>query len=274
MGLNIWARKFAKGVTLATLATTGSFALWTRKCRWPDIDEETDSILTSKYFSRYNPFRNPSLIDNCTRRIELSQLPQELVQDLEHGGTKLIERFSAAIWGSFGEPQSYFLLHLPLKTHHIIFQDHQTCLLSSAGYTPQRRVWGTLFRDLPGRETQLWEPKDLLASTYEVGTVVTDHLKVIEKSSRSLLFRAGHSARTLTEEPCDKDSMVEVTIDPNFEAGYADLGIKTVMYQGAPKSESKEKPLQGIQRLHMWYTEILMESAILLLKVEDSNGES
>lgn len=140
-------------------------------------------------------------------------------------------------------------------------------LKSSTGYAPQRRLWKRLFRALPGRDTQLWEPKDLLTSKYDVGTVVTDHLKVIKKSSRSILFRAGHSAGTLTEETRDNDSMVELTIYPNFQDGYADLGIKTAMYQGVPKSDSKTKPMERVQRLHMWYTEVLMESAIRYLKI-------
>jgi hypothetical protein len=126
-------------------------------------------------------------------------------------------------------------------------------------------LWGKLFRELPGRGRQLWEPEDLSSSRYEVGTVVTDHLKVIEKSPRSMLFRAGHSAGTFTEDTRDKDSIVEITIHPNFEAGYADLGIKTAMYQGAPKSTSKDKPMEKVQRLHMWYTEMLLESALRCL---------
>lgn len=136
------------------------------------------------------------------------------------------------------------------------------------GYSLQRRLWTRFFRNLPGRETQLWEPEDLFTSNYDVDTVVTDHLRVIEKSSKSILFRAGHSAGTFTDEPRENDSMVEVTVDPDFAAGYVDFGIKTAMYQGSTKAPTKEKPMQNIQRLHMWYTEVLLESALGRMKAE------
>lgn len=62
--------------------------------------------------------------------------------------------------------------------------------------------------------------------------------------------------------------MVEVTVDPDFAAGYVDFGIKTAMYQGSTKAPTKEKPMQNIQRLHMWYTEVLLESALGRMKAE------
>lgn len=95
--------RFAKATVVTALTGASCFALWTRKCRWPLIDESTDSILTSVHFLKFNPLRNPTLLDNCVQRVPLSEIPQDLVQDLEQGGTRLIERFSGSIWGSSGE---------------------------------------------------------------------------------------------------------------------------------------------------------------------------
>ncbi|OAL29790.1 hypothetical protein AYO20_09082 [Fonsecaea nubica] len=235
MGLRSSIFKLARGTTAVGATSIGCFYLFTRKCQWHEINDASDSIMTSRFFDKYNPWHNPTLIDVCVRRVRLSDLPPELVGDMRQGGTKLIERFCGSVWGGFG-------------------------------FTPQRLLWAKLFRGLPGRSTQLWESADLLASDYEIGTIVTDHLEVIAKGPTSILFRAGKSQGTAGESLRDHDSLLEVAIDPDFDAGVADLSIKTAMYQGASKAATTEKPMEKVQRLHMWYTEMLMESALYYLR--------
>jgi len=130
-----------------------------------------------------------------------------------------------------------------------------------------------MFRSLPGRESQLWDPPALLASSYDVQTAVTDHLLVISKTPHSILFRAGESPTTTTEEPRTKDSLLEVAIEPDLKRGVVEFSIKTLMYQGVPKSESERPPMEGaVQWLHKRYTEALMETAITGLRREKDGG--
>lgn len=109
---------------------------------------------------------------------------------------------------------------------------------------------------------QLWEKSDILTSTYDVGDIIVDHLEVVSKSSGSLLFRAGKSQGTAGENLRREDSLLELAVETDFEAGTVGFSIKTAMYQGDSKSEDLEKPMEKVQKLHMWYTNALMESAV------------
>lgn len=131
----------------------------------------------------------------------------------------------------------------------------------------QRKLWERMFRCLPGRSEQLWDRQELLGSKYDIGTCVTDHLLVISKTTTSILFRAGESPALATEEPRGNESLFEVTATPNLEKGVVEFGIKSLMFQGSPKSESTKQPLKGLpQWLHKRYTEVLMEAAVQLLQ--------
>lgn len=103
MGIRSGVKTLLKGVAVVGVTSTSSFYIWTRRCNWVAIDEGNDSIMSSKFFKKYNPYRNPTLIDVCVRHVELSELPPELVEDARRGGTMLIEKFSASVWGSGGE---------------------------------------------------------------------------------------------------------------------------------------------------------------------------
>ncbi|KAH0832543.1 hypothetical protein FOPE_01224 [Fonsecaea pedrosoi] len=263
MGLRSGIFKLARGATAVGATSIGCFYLFTRKCQWHEINDASDSIMTSRFFNKYNPWHNPTLIDVCVRRVRLSDLPPELVSDMRQGGTKLIERFCGSVWGGFGESDTRIGLSDKNEYTGLVLTKNGWM---DPGFTPQRLLWAKLFRGLPGRSTQLWESADLFASNYEIGTIVTDHLEVIAKEPTSILFRAGKSQGTAGESLRDHDSLLEVAIDPDFDAGVADLSIKTAMYQGASKAATTEKPMEKVQRLHMWYTELLMESALYYLR--------
>lgn len=41
----------------------------------------------------------------------------------------------------------------------------------------------------------LWDRKDLLSNSYEVGTLITDHFEVVEKTDEKIVVRCGASPR-------------------------------------------------------------------------------
>lgn len=45
---------------------------------------------------------NEPMHDVCMRRIPIFKLKPELIQDAQDGGTKLVEQYSAGVWGGFG----------------------------------------------------------------------------------------------------------------------------------------------------------------------------
>lgn len=47
-------------------------------------------------------------------------------------------------------------------------------------YRVQRRYLEKKYRQLEGRESHLWDVKDLEKSEYKVGTIITDHFEVME----------------------------------------------------------------------------------------------
>lgn len=75
----------------------------TLHCYFEPFGPENDPLFQSQYFKQYNPGNHPSLNDSCVRKVPLSQIPQELVDDALNGGSKLVERFCAGVWGGYGK---------------------------------------------------------------------------------------------------------------------------------------------------------------------------
>lgn len=80
-----------------TLGSTAGFLLWTRKSHIVDVPP-TDYIFNHTLYSRYNPNNAPVTQDLCVRRVPLANIRPEL---LEKEG-KLVEAFSAGLWGGLG----------------------------------------------------------------------------------------------------------------------------------------------------------------------------
>lgn len=85
------------------LASAGGWQFWTRHCFFEPFGPENDPIFQSDHYKRHNPENHPSLKDSCVRKVPLSQIPSELVDDTLKGGSKLVERFCAGVWGGYGE---------------------------------------------------------------------------------------------------------------------------------------------------------------------------
>jgi hypothetical protein len=93
------AGKFVAYTSVAGAVGFGGFLLLTRKSHFVPFTFTSDPIFTSSHFKKFNPNQNvPGLSDLCVRRVPLSQIKPELLN--EEG--KLVEGFCAGVWSGFG----------------------------------------------------------------------------------------------------------------------------------------------------------------------------
>ncbi|SMQ46460.1 unnamed protein product [Zymoseptoria tritici ST99CH_1A5] len=212
-----------------TLGSTAGFLLWTRKSHIVDVPP-TDYIFNHTLYSRYNPNNAPVTQDLCVRRVPLANIRPEL---LEKEG-KLVEAFSAGLWGGLG-------------------------------YAYQRRFLEKKYRADPVTADHLWDKEQLRASTYEVGTKITDHFEVVAKSPESIIVRCGDSPRN--KDVRESDGLFEMQAEIKKDEGVAEFGLKSVFYNGLAQPDKEGKPpappmSAWIQWLHAQYDKVLMETAI------------
>ncbi|KAJ5369689.1 uncharacterized protein N7496_005781 [Penicillium cataractarum] len=212
-----------KVTAAGTVASVGVFFGATRNDVFEPMDVN-DPIFSSPFFQKFNPERNPTLHDLCVRRIPLDKLNPSL---LEKKG-KLVEAFCAGVWGGMG-------------------------------YIPQRAYLANKYQG-PETASHLWERKDLLASTYEVGTIITDHFEVVEKTDEKIVVRCGASPREQGVRP--SDGLFEIGAVVNQDKGEAEFTLKSCFYQGLGKAEAA--PMGPVMVwLHQQYAKLWMETAIL-----------
>jgi hypothetical protein len=135
------------------------------------------------------------------------------------------------------------------------------------GYTPQRLYLSTKYRNTTTTAHQLWTQPQLLASTYEPDTQITDHFEVLSKTRvgrlQSILVRCGDSPLKRDVRP--SDGLFEIAAEVNVDKGYAEFRLKSIFYQGLGKAE--KKPIDGFgEWLHRQYTKLWMESAVRNVK--------
>ncbi|KAJ5668691.1 hypothetical protein N7462_009761 [Penicillium macrosclerotiorum] len=206
-----------------TAATVGVFFGATRNDVFQPMDT-SDPIFSSPFFQKFNPNRNPTLHDLCVRQVPLDKIDPAL---LEKKG-KLVEAFCAGVWGGMG-------------------------------YIPQRAYLAQKYQG-PETATNLWERKDLLASSYEVGTVITDHFEVLEKTDDRITVRCGASPRERDVRP--SDGLFEIGAVVKQEENVAEFTLKSCFYQGLGKAEAA--PMGPVMTwLHQQYTKLWLETAIL-----------
>ena len=102
--------KLLQGTAVTTSATLAAFFVWTKHCKFVDLSPATDPLFQSAFYKKYNPNPNPTIYDLCIRKIPIFKLKQELVEDAEKGGTKMVEAFCAGVWSGFG---NYFFPFRP-----------------------------------------------------------------------------------------------------------------------------------------------------------------
>ncbi|KAL1590772.1 hypothetical protein WHR41_00790 [Cladosporium halotolerans] len=218
----------AIGVTGWTaFAAAGTFVAMTRKNRILPVPA-SDYIFNSTSYARYNPYNSPVTQDICLRRVPLSQIKPEY---LEQEG-RLAEKFCAGVW-------------------------------SGLGYAYQRRYLEKKYRG-PETAGHLWDKEELKESKYEVGTLITDHFEVVAKTPESIMVRCGDSPRN--KDARESDGLFEMTAEIKKDEGVAEFGLKSVFYNGLSgyKSGSTAGPMPShVQWLHQQYDKVLMESALV-----------
>ncbi|KAI9367769.1 hypothetical protein BJX61DRAFT_551089 [Aspergillus egyptiacus] len=215
-------KRTLKLTTYTGLASVGAFFLYTRNARFEPMIA-TDPIFSHPFYRQFNPEKNPTTHDLCIRRVPLREINPSL---LEKKG-KLVEAFCAGVWSGWG-------------------------------YAFQRAYLSRKYES-PETATHLWSPEQLASSSYEVGTLITDHFEVVEKTAERIVVRCGDSPRR--REVRASDGLFEISAVVKPEDGVAEFGLKSCFYQGLGKAAGEPMP-PHIVWLHQQYTKLLAETAL------------
>ncbi|KAL1305540.1 hypothetical protein AAFC00_007150 [Neodothiora populina] len=216
-------RTFLALTGYSTVGAAGTWAFLTRGSKFVPVSAN-DSLLGSTWFARFNPDNNPPLFDVCVKKVPLSKIKPEY---LENEG-KLAEKFCAGVWGGWG-------------------------------YAYQRHYLEKKYRSNPKTAHQVWDTKDLQESNYPVGMEITDHFEVIAHTPESIIVRCGASPLDKSVRP--SDGLFEMRAEVNKDEGVAEFQLKSCFYQGLGKAEGKPMP-PFIEFLHRQYTKLWMETAV------------
>jgi len=203
-------------------AAAGAFVFGTRNSHFVPL-LASDPIFSSKSYLKYNPEKNPATQDFCVKKVPLSKIKPEL---LEKDG-KLVEAFCAGVWGGLG-------------------------------YAFQRAYLSRKYEG-PATAHQLWTREQLQKSSYEVGTQMTDHFEIVEKTPEHILVRCGDSPLKRDVRP--SDGLFDISVKVNEQEGVAEFGLKSVFYKGLGKADGAPMP-KHIEFLHRLYTKLWMETAL------------
>ncbi|KAF5975534.1 hypothetical protein FBULB1_7314 [Fusarium bulbicola] len=222
----ILAAKVATGLSITGAA---SFHLVTRKCYFEPFGPDNGrSLYEHPLLKQINPWNKPGSADSCVRGVPFDRLDKVLLEDAKNGGTKLVERFSAGMWGGFG-------------------------------YGIQRRIM-TFFKN-EANKNDLWEKKDLLASTYEIGTYFTNHFVVLSKTPTCITMRGCFDPHQSPPSPMDVDNLVEIRAELDEAKQMAVLKLQVITFDGRKEASDKEDPFGGVGGwLHRRYSTLLVES--------------
>ncbi|KAF5578004.1 amidase signature domain-containing protein [Fusarium pseudocircinatum] len=203
----ILAAKVAAGVSLTGAA---SFHLVTRKCYFEPFGPENGrSLYEHPLLKQINPWNKPGSADSCVREVPFEKLDKVLLEDAKNGGTKLVETFIAGMWGGFG-------------------------------YGIQRRIM-TFFKNETNKN-DLWEKKDLLASTYEPGTYFTNHFVVLSKTPTCITMRGCFDPHQSPPSPMDVDNLVEIRAELDEAKQVAVLKLQVITFDGRKEASDEEDP--------------------------------
>ncbi|WYZ43137.1 hypothetical protein EsH8_VI_000836 [Colletotrichum jinshuiense] len=219
--------KFAAGTAVAVPA---GFHLWTRQCAFDEnFSPATDPIFQHPFLKKVNPKNNPDFHDCCFRTVPFDRIRPELLEDALSGGSKLVETYSAGVWGRYG-------------------------------FSIQRKIMEKARKD-ESNAGDLWEKEQLLKSTYPVGTIFADDFIVIDKSPNNLMLRGGHSPRVAPDSPREMDTFITLTTELDPQACVAKFKLKSMVLDGV--SEGKGVPLGGVEVfLHQQYAKFLLTAGV------------
>ncbi|KZL80122.1 hypothetical protein CI238_05395 [Colletotrichum incanum] len=221
---------FSKIVAATAVAVPAGFHLWTRPCAFDDqFSPTTDPIFQHPFLKKVNPKNNPDFHDCCFKSVPFDKIRPDLLADALNGGSRLVETYSAGVWGRYA-------------------------------FNIQRKIMEKA-RKNESNATDLWEKEQLLKSTYQVGTIFADDFIVVDKSPNCLMFRGGLSPRVAPEGPREMDTFITLTTELDPQTRVARFNLKSMVLDGV--SEGKGVPLGGVEIfLHQQYAKILLTAGV------------
>jgi hypothetical protein len=102
MPTSLRTKILTQGTAVSIGASACAFFVWTKHCKFEDLDPAKDPIFRSTFYRKFNPSNNPTTHDVCVRRLPLWQIKESLVADAENGGSALVEAFCQGLWGGLG----------------------------------------------------------------------------------------------------------------------------------------------------------------------------
>lgn len=193
---------FLSKLGLYTTGTAGvAGAAWYAYSRNTTFVPFSDSLYGPA--AKLNPHHNPPVcIDEAVRTVPLSKL-KYTSQD------ELTKEFCRGIWGGWG-------------------------------FAYQRSYLDKKYRYLDGRQDHLWDKGDLLKSDYALGTKITDHFEVVDRSDKRVVVRCGGSPMDQGLRPGDGIFSMEVDTDPAKEEVM--FHLKSVFFNSTPEGGRAKLP--------------------------------
>ncbi|KAF9871326.1 hypothetical protein CkaCkLH20_11247 [Colletotrichum karsti] len=221
---------FSKLVAGTAIAVPTGFHLWTRQCAFDEsFSPATDPVFQHPFLKKANPKNNPDFHDCYLRTVPFDKIRPDLLEDALNGGSKLVETYSAGLWGRYA-------------------------------FTPQRKIIELARKD-GSNASDMWEKEDLLKSSYPVGAIFADDFIVIDKSPNTLMFRGGLSPRVAPEGPREMDTFITLTTELDPKTQVAKFKLKSMVIDGV--SDGKGVPLGGFACfLHQQYAKLLLTAGV------------
>ncbi|KAF6829550.1 hypothetical protein CMUS01_08120 [Colletotrichum musicola] len=221
---------FSKYAAGAAIAVPAGFHLWTRQCFFDEsFSPATDRSFAHPLLKKANPKGNPDFHDCCVRTLRFDEVRPELLADALKGGSKLVEAYSAGVWGRYA-------------------------------FAPQLKIMEKARKSEENKD-DIWDKKGLLESSYEVGTIFADDFVVIDKTPGSITLRGGMSPRVAPQGPREMDTFVALAADLDSESRTATFRLKSVVVDGT--SEGEAAPLGGVECfLHRQYAKLLVTAGV------------
>lgn len=111
----------------------------------------------------------------------------------------------------------------------------------------------------PETARQLWNKEDLAQSTYEKGTLITDHFEVVEKTREGITVRCGDSPRNQALRPSDGLFTISAYVDRDREE--VELRLRSCLFSSSDKIAGFKGPMPGwMDELHQWYARLWSET--------------
>ncbi|KPI42116.1 uncharacterized protein AB675_5402 [Cyphellophora attinorum] len=283
----------AQGTLVSSFTAVGFFFVYTKHCEVHEpLDPATEPLFQSSFYRRYNPHNNFYNSDVIVRRVPLTHIRPDLIEDAQAGGSRLVEHFCGSIWSGWPfmvqrylhgrghtgsslpppdpEATSSPIINEVAKTSKSAWS-RVTSTFSSSASNEAPATPSTAATSKPIQEPEdLWSPKDLAASTYPVGTAITNHFIVLAHTPsyapNSILVRCGSSPLNNPYSPRDSDGLFEISAHCDFEHGFAEFKLKSIFYNGTDevRGKGKEDGMGMPKRmwwLHQQYAKLWMEAA-------------